>query len=90
MTDIGRFLQAKEPLFDHALYQLELITQKKGVDVKLAAEIAEKAADRTRKLGVGPDATGPELYDALVKRVAADDDHAARAIGGTDPSDLRK
>jgi hypothetical protein len=90
MTDIGRFLQAKEPLFDHALHQLELVTDKRGVDVKLAAEIAEKAADRSKRLGVGPDATGSELYEALMKRVAADDDHAARSIGGTDPADLRQ
>lgn len=88
MSTIGRFLQAKEPLFDHALHQLELRTHQKGVDVKLAAEIAETAADRTKQLGLGPNATGPELYDALIKRVAEHDDHLARAIGGTDPSDL--
>jgi diphthamide synthase (EF-2-diphthine--ammonia ligase) len=46
MSTIGRFLQAKEPLFDHALHQLELRSRQKGIDVKLAAEIAETAADR--------------------------------------------
>jgi hypothetical protein len=90
MSTIGRFLQAKEPLFDHALHQLELVTHQKGIDVKLAAEIAEKAADRTARLGLPLDATGPELYEALIAQVAAHDDHLARAIGGTDPSDLRE
>jgi hypothetical protein len=90
MSTIGRFLQAKEPLFDHALHQLELVTHQKGVDVKLAAEIAEKAAGIAARLGLGTDATGPELYDALIKQAAAHDDHLAHAIGGTDPSDLRE
>lgn len=90
MSTIGRFLQAKEPLFDHALHQLELQSHQKGVDVRLAAEIAETAAQRTKQLGLKPDATGPELYAALIKQVGEHDDHLARAIGGTDPSDLRE
>jgi hypothetical protein len=63
---------------------------KKGVDVKLAAEIAQTAAARTKTLGLSPDATGPELYAALIAQVKAHDDHIARAIGGTDPSDLQQ
>jgi hypothetical protein len=90
MSTLGRFLQAKEPLFDHALHQLELRSHQRGVDIKLAAEIAEKAADRAKQLGLKPGATGPELYDALIKQVAAHDNHLARAIGGTDPTDLRE
>jgi len=88
VSTIGRFLQAKEPLFDHALHQLELQSHQKGIDVKLAAEIAETAAHRTKQLGLGSDATGPELYAALIKRVGEHDDHLARAIGGNDPTDL--
>lgn len=88
MSTIGRFLQAKEPLFDHALNQLELETHKKGLDVKLAAEIAETAAERMKRLGVAADASGPDLYAALIKRVGEHDEHLAHAIGGHDPSDL--
>jgi hypothetical protein len=90
MSTIGRFLQAKEPLFDHALHQLEVRSRQKGVDVKLAAEIAETAAHRIKALGLDTNCTGPELYAALIKRVGEHDDHLARAIGGTDPSDLRE
>jgi hypothetical protein len=90
MSTIGRFLSAKEPLFDHALHQLELRSHQKGVDVKLAAEIAETAAARTKALGLTATAPGPELYDALIARVKAHDEHLARAIGGTDPTDLRE
>lgn len=88
MSTLGRFLQAKEPLFDHTLHQLELQTHQKAVDVKLAAEIAESVADRTKRLGLKPDVTGPKLYDALIRQVAAHDDHLAKSLGGTDPSDL--
>lgn len=88
MSTLARFLQAKEPLFDTALTQLEHDTGKKGVDVKLAAEIAETVAAKTKALGLGPDCTGQELYAALIKRVAEHDDHLARKIGGHDPEDL--
>jgi len=88
MSNIGRFLQAKEPLFDHALHQLEIASGHKGVDVKLAAEITETAARRTKQLGLDPDASGPELYSALLNQVKAHDEHLARAIGGTDPTSI--
>ncbi|MBW4062010.1 hypothetical protein HJC99_05560 [Candidatus Saccharibacteria bacterium] len=88
MSTIGRFLQAKEPLFDHALHQLELQSGQKSVDVKLAAEIAETAAAKLKVLGLAHYATGPQIYDALIKQVAIHDAHLAHKIGGTDPSDL--
>ena len=88
MSTIGRFLQAKEPLFDQALSQLELQSHQTGVDVKLAAEIAQKAAAHIKQLGLEPDAAGPQIYDALVRKAAEHDDHLARAIGGTHPDDL--
>ncbi len=88
MSTIGTFLQAKEPLFDHTLHQLETLTKRKGVDTKLAAEIAEKAASRTQRLGLNAHATGPELYAAIIKQVGEHDDRLARAIGGTEPDNL--
>jgi len=88
MTNLGRFLQAKEPLFDHALHQLEAASHQKGVDIKLAAEITEKAAAATRRLGLEPGAPGPELYATLLKQVAAHDEHLAHAIGGTQADNI--
>jgi hypothetical protein len=88
VSTIGRFLQAKEPMFDHALHQLELETRQKGLDVKLMAEMTEKAADRAKRMDLRQDATGPELYEALLRQVAIHDEHIARAIGGTDPTDI--
>jgi hypothetical protein len=88
MSTIAKFLEAKEPLLDHALTQLEEDTGKKGVDVRLAADITETAANRIKRLGLAPDCSGPELYHALIKQVAEHDAHLAKKIGGNDPSDL--
>ncbi len=88
MSTIGKMIQAKEPLFDHALRQLEERTGKKNIDVKLAAEIAENAADRCRRMGIAADASGPEIYEALIRTVAEHDAHLARKIGGTQPDNL--
>lgn len=88
MTLISEFLEAEEPLFKHSLEQLEKITEQPGVDAKLTAEIIQKANDRIRRLGLAPDVSGPELYDALLKHVAAQDDHLARTLGATDPTSI--
>jgi hypothetical protein len=88
VSTIGRFLQAKEPMFEQALFQLEHLTGKKGIDVKLAAEIAQTAADRIKRLGLPPDCSGPELYEALLKLVERHDHHLAKALGGQDPENI--
>ena len=80
MSTIGRFLQAKEPLFDHALHQLELQSHQKGVDIKLAAEIAETAGARMTQMGFPASATGPELSPAPTKPGAAPHRPPARPI----------
>jgi hypothetical protein len=90
MSTIAKFIGAKEPLFDHALHQLEQLSGHHAVDVKLAAEIALAAAQRIKQLSLAPDCSGAELYAALLKQVERDDDHLARAIGGSDPEDLRQ
>lgn len=89
MTMLGKFLAAKEPLFDHALLQLEERTGKKGVDAALAAEITMSVADRAKQLGLDLDISGPGLHQELMKRVQADDERLAGALGGTDPTNLR-
>jgi hypothetical protein len=84
MSLIAKILSAREPLFDHALHQLEQASGRYGVDVKLAAEIAEKSALSSRQLGVDPAATGPQLYAALIARAHEHDNYLARSIGGRD------
>lgn len=90
MSTLAQLLLAKEPLFDHALMQLENQSGQTGVDARLVADMATTVADRAKRLKLDLDFTGPELYGALVARVEADDKHLAHAIGGRDASDLRQ
>lgn len=83
MSLLSEFLQAKQPLFDHALHQLELRTGKKSADAKLTAELVEKSAQFTKYLGLAPDCSGAELYAALTAKIKEQDAHLAKTIGGT-------
>ena len=83
MSLIATFLQAKEPLFDNALHQLEQRSGKKGLDVKLAAEIVQSAAKSTKELGLKSDCTGEELYLALTAKVKELDAALAQTLGGS-------
>jgi hypothetical protein len=87
---LADFLQAKEPLFDHALKELEEKTGKHGVDAKLAAEIASKAAQRIKQFGLPPMVDAETLYRLLTSYVKVQDGHLAQALGGTDPDDVRQ
>jgi hypothetical protein len=87
---IATFLQAKEPLFDMALAELEKRTHHSGADAALAAEIATKAATATRTIGLSSDCSGPELYQGLINKVQEDDLHLVRQIGGTNPTDVEQ
>lgn len=88
---LSKLLEAKVPLFDKALDQLELASGNIGVDAVLTAEIAEKFADRTKKLGLDPlDSTGEEIYQALNALAKEHDEHLARQIGGKNPSNVEE
>ena len=88
MSRLAEFLLAKEPLFDHALRQLEERTHKHGVDAALTAEIAQKAASLMAKLGLDQTATAPELYKALIELVEKQDKHLVEKLGGSDVADV--
>lgn len=83
-------LDAKEPLFSLALKQLETASGQNGTDTRLIGEIYEKANDRIRLLGLDPsDSTGKEVYQALLARIAQDNERLARQIGGIDSEVVR-
>ncbi len=90
MSLLATLLMAKEPLLDQALAQLEKRTGKKGVDVKLTAELAEKSAKMTKLMGLRPDCSGEELYLALLKKIKEQDAHLATTIGGRDAEDVNE
>lgn len=86
---LSRILQAKQPLFDITIQQLESQTGNHSIDAQLTAEILETAHEKMRQLGLDPaDTTGQELYNALINRISEDNDRVARLIGGKDPNDL--
>lgn len=80
---ISELLNAKEPLFRLSLQQLEKVSGRKSIDVKLQAEIISKAHAKIKALGLDPqDTTGPELYAALIAKIKAHDEHLAEVMGG--------
>lgn len=84
-------LDAEEPLFSISLRQLEAASGKKGIDVRLIAELASKMRQAAEALGLDSgDVTGREYYQALLSRIKADNDRVTRLIGGTDPDDVRQ
>ncbi|HSX28637.1 MAG TPA: hypothetical protein VLF60_04275 [Candidatus Saccharimonadales bacterium] len=88
-TTLRDLLDAEEPLFSQSLRQLEEASGHKGTDVKLTAEIIEKAHQIMATLGLDPaDTNGPELFSALNNKLGEQDAHLAKTIGGTDASDV--
>lgn len=84
-------LKAKQPLFSHALDQLEKASGKDGVDVRLTADIVEKFNKKVKQLGLDPnDSTGKEIYQALINLAKEHDEHLAKKIGGKDPTDVEE
>jgi len=84
MSFLRDLLDAEEPLFDESLKQLEAASHRQGVDVKLTAEIQQRALTAMRALGLDvKDTTGRELYHALIAKVKEHDAHLAKSIGGT-------
>lgn len=81
---LSQLLDAKEPLFGLAIRDLEENSGKYSMDVRLVAEILEKAHKAMRELGLDHrDTTGPELYAALVAKIKEHDEHLAKKIGGS-------
>ncbi len=77
-------LDAKEPVFSRGIQDLEKITNHKGVDVKLIAEIHQKVHSATRGLGLDSNDTADrELYYALLQKVREHNEHLALSLGTT-------
>lgn len=88
LTDL---LAAKEPLFTHALQQLERASGDTGEDVRLTADIIEKFNAKVKELGLDPnDSTGPEIYNALLNLAKEHDKHLADLVGAKDSEDVHE
>jgi len=79
---LSELLNAKEPLFSLAIKELERVSGRKSADVRLQAEIIQKAHSAIKELGLDPkDATGKEIYFALVAKIKEHDEHLAKRMG---------
>lgn len=86
---LSDLLGASEPMFTGTIQQLERMSGDPNIDVRLTAEIASKIRQKTRELGLDPaDTTPKELYHALQGLVQIHDNFLAKALGGSDPSDI--
>jgi len=84
-------LDAEEPLFSKALFQLEQVSGRTGADTKLIGDITQKAAESLRILGLNPAvSTGEEIYYALQARVEADIKRLTKVIGASESDDVRQ
>lgn len=82
---LSQILSATEPLFAHSIRHLEKTTGKNSLDIRLAAEIAEKVRRATKDMGLDPfDTSGLELYSALLQRLALSDQHLRQKLGISD------
>lgn len=69
-------LQSSDPLFLHAMRQLEKSTGHEGVDLRLIADITRKQHDIMRALGLdAADTTARELYLALNSYAERENEH---------------
>jgi hypothetical protein len=83
-------LDAEEPIFSLALSQLEKASGRLGADARLIGELTEKTHTAMRALRLDPRHTnGEEFYQALLARIASDNERVTKLVGGTDGSDVR-
>lgn len=79
---LSDLLDAEEPIFTHAIKQLEEVSGRHGADVKLVGDITAMAHENIRAMGLNPAAsTGEEVYRALLGRVEMDIKRLVRIIG---------
>lgn len=83
-------LDAEEPLFSLSLRDLEKASGHSGVDARLIADITRETHEGMRQLGLDhKNTTGREFYQALLARMAADNERVTRLVGGQDSADVR-
>lgn len=86
---LSDLLKAEEPLFSHALTQLERASGNSGADTRLIGDITKKAHQTMRALGLdSADTTGQEFYQALLSRIAKDNERVTKLVGASSSSNV--
>lgn len=88
MSRLADLLLAKEPLFSESIKQLEQRSGHQGADVQLLAELATKSAAMMTELGLSPQATAQQTYDAVMQHIKEDNQHLAQVVGAPDDETL--
>ena len=84
---ISDILEAREPHFSQRIAELEKISGKPGVDVRLVGELIARRRNILKSLGLDQDDTEPnELYHGLTQKALSDSENLAKQIG-IDPTD---
>lgn len=87
---LSQLLEAEEPLFSTAVDQLAEISGDASLTDKLAQELDDETDRVARELGLDPETvTGEELHQALINRVADDNERITKLLGGTDSTDVK-
>jgi hypothetical protein len=82
---IADILQAKQPQFAHEVENMERLSGRPGLDIKLALKLEQSHPRAIKKLGLDPsDTSGEEFYEALKHRLQSDDKRIAEMIGARD------
>lgn len=88
---LRNLLCAQEPLFTQSLRELEELTGKNGLDVRLTAEIIEKTHRTLHALRLDSnDTTDKELFYALNQQVAEHNEHLANALGSSEDASVQE
>ncbi len=83
-------LDAEEPIFSLSLRGLEKASGNQGADAKLIGDITRMAHENMRQMNLDLEhTTGKELYQALLARVAEDNQRLARIVGAEDAEDIK-
>lgn len=91
VEQLSKLLDAEEPIFTQAIDQLVAVSHKTDAVDLLAAELGDKMKTAKQQLGLDPEPTdGKELYQALIDRMASDNERVTRLLGGTDGNDVQQ
>ncbi len=83
-------LDAEEPLFSLSVKDLEKASGHQGVDAKLIGDITRETHEAMRSVGLDhTNTTGKEFYQALLARIASDNERVTKIVGGKDSDDVR-
>jgi hypothetical protein len=84
---LSSILGATEPVFGQSIQQLEQASGRPSADIRLSAEVMQKAKQKIASLGLDPeDTTGPELYGALHERLREDEAKVREALNISETS----